>query len=192
MRFVGIDPSTKTGFVALDLEGNVLRAKELTGIGDIDPYRMRTLIHEVKDHVRKGDYVCIEGFGFASQQGVQNGGIGWGMRMMLDAKGIPYFEPAPNQVKKFVGVGGWTVEEGKKRRLQGKEKKDAIKEAVREQYTFCHPSDNVNDAFVLAQIARHLYLLQNSNIWNIPSNQKEVLETILNPPEKKKRKKVVK
>jgi len=81
VSFVGIDPSTKTGFVVLDEHEDVQRAKELTGIGSVDTKRMRTLIHEVKDHVQKGDLVCIEGFGFASQQAVQLGGIGWGMRM---------------------------------------------------------------------------------------------------------------
>ncbi|WP_340255898.1 hypothetical protein [Brevibacillus borstelensis] len=114
---------------------------------------------------------------------------------MLEARGIKYYEPAPDQVKKFVGVSGWIEESGKKRRLQGKEKKDAVKTAVRELYTFCHPSDNVNDAFVLAQIARHLYIMQNSPVWqdmNVLDYQAEVLNTILNPPEKKKRKKVAK
>jgi crossover junction endodeoxyribonuclease RuvC len=46
MRFVGIDPSTKTGFVALDEDGEVVRAKELIGVGDIDPLRMITLIND--------------------------------------------------------------------------------------------------------------------------------------------------
>jgi crossover junction endodeoxyribonuclease RuvC len=192
LRFVGIDPSTKTGFVALDLQGNILRAKELTGIGKKDPMRMRTLIHEVKDHVQKGDLVCIEGFGYASQQAIQLGGIGWGIRMMLEARGITYYEPAPQQVKKFVGVSNWTGEEGSKRRLQGKEKKDAVKASVREMYTFCHPSDNVNDAFVLAQIARHIYLAQQSQLPDLSDHQLEVVRAILNPPEKKKRKKVAK
>ena len=53
MRFIGIDPSTKTGFVALDENGQVLRAKELTGIGDKDPYRMITLIDEVMAHMQR-------------------------------------------------------------------------------------------------------------------------------------------
>ncbi|MGE6261025.1 hypothetical protein ACQKCU_24635 [Heyndrickxia sporothermodurans] len=44
MRFVGTAPSTKTGFVALDKHGNVLREKELTGIGNEDAKRMTTLI----------------------------------------------------------------------------------------------------------------------------------------------------
>lgn len=195
MRFVGIDPSTKTGFVALDKQGTVLWAKELTGMGSADPKRMRTLIHEVKDHVLPGDYVCIEGFGFASQQAVQNGGIGWGMRMMLDARGITYYEPAPDQVKKFVGVSGWVGQKGNKRRLQDKEKKSAMKEAVLQHFGYEHSSHNVTDAYVLAQIARYLYIVKNSQLlqdMNIPTFQAEVIHTILNPPEKKKRKKVAK
>lgn len=192
MRFVGIDPSTKTGFVVLDEHGNVLRAKELTGIGTVDPKRMRTLIHEVKDHVQLEDRVCIEGFGFASQQAIQLGGIGWGVRMMLEARGISYYEPAPRQLKKFIGVSGWVGEKGQMRQLQGKEKKDAVKEAVRQLYTFCHPSDNVNDAYVLAQIARYIYLAQHSQLPDLPENQLEVIQAVLNPPVKKSRKKVAK
>ncbi|MGG4498008.1 hypothetical protein [Brevibacillus reuszeri] len=186
MRFVGIDPSTKTGFVALDEKGNVLRQKELTGIGDVDPYRMRTLIHEVKDHVRQDDVVCIEGFGFASQQAVQNGGIGWGMRMMLDVCRIAYYEPAPNQVKKFVGASGCN------RGKTDKQKKDAIAAAVREHFGFEHSSHNVVDAYVLAQIARHLYFKERSIDLILHKYQAEVLHAILNPPEKKKQKKVPK
>ena len=186
MRFVGIDPSTKTGFVALDEKGNVIRQKELTGVGDVDPYRMRTLIHEVKDHVRPDDFVCIEGFGYASQQAVQNGGIGWGMRMMLDARKISYYEPAPNQVKKFVGASGGT------RGSTDKEKKAAMATAVKEHFGYEHPSHNVVDAYVLAQIARHLYLLQSTNNPGIAKYQAEVLHSILNPPEKKKKRRIAK
>lgn len=186
MRFVGIDPSTKTGFVALDEQSYVLRQKELTGVGDVDPYRMRTLIHEVKDHVRPDDFVCIEGFGFASQQAVQNGGIGWGMRMMLDARKIVYYEPAPNQVKKFVGAAGG------KRGSTDKEKKAAMATAVKEHFGYEHTSHNVVDAYVLAQIARHLYLCQSTNNPGIPKYQAEVLHSILHPPEKKKKRRVAK
>ncbi|UED70759.1 hypothetical protein [Brevibacillus sp. HD3.3A] len=186
MRFVGIDPSTKTGFVALDEQGNVLRQKELTGVGDIDPYRMRTLIHEVKDHVQKGDLVCIEGFGFASQQAVQLGGIGWGMRMMLEARGISYYEPAPNQVKKFVGASG-----GKRGRTE-KEKKAAMIAAVTEHFGFEHASHNVVDAYILAQIARCLYLKEKGIDMIRHKYQAEVLHAILNPPQRKVRKKVAK
>ena len=33
MRYVGIDPSTKTGLVAIDENENVLKQKELKGLG---------------------------------------------------------------------------------------------------------------------------------------------------------------
>lgn len=61
MRFVGIDPSTKTGFVALDEQGKVLRAKEITGAGSKDPYRMRTMIEDLMCHIHPCDLICIEG-----------------------------------------------------------------------------------------------------------------------------------
>ncbi|MDT2285730.1 hypothetical protein P7H17_05960 [Paenibacillus larvae] len=67
MRFVGIDPSTKTGFVALDQFGNVIKAKELTGINRPDPIRMITLVDEIMDHIQPGDQVFIEGFAHAAK-----------------------------------------------------------------------------------------------------------------------------
>lgn len=157
MRFVGIDPSTKTGFTAIASNGAVVRAKEITGISDKDPQRMSTMIDNVIDHVQQGDIIAIEGFGFASQQGVQNGGIGWGIRMALFKKGIRYYEVAPNSVKKFVNVTGWEGERGNKRRLEGTEKKQAIMKAVKEHYGFIHSSDNVVDAYILAQIAKSMH-----------------------------------
>lgn len=115
MRFIGIDPSTKTGFVALDANGQVLKAKELTGVGDKDPKRMITLIDEAMDYMQKGDNIAIEGFGFATQQGIQLGGIGWGIRMALIRRGFKYHEVAPNALKKFIGVTGWEGEAGSKK-----------------------------------------------------------------------------
>lgn len=37
MRFVGIDPATTTGFVALDEEGNVLVETDVRGEGKVVP-----------------------------------------------------------------------------------------------------------------------------------------------------------
>lgn len=189
MRFVGIDPSTKTGFVAVDENGQVLRAKELTGLGDKDPKRMRTLIVEVIQHIKKGDLICIEGFGYASQQAIQNGGIGWGIRMALEARGYSYYEVAPNALKKFVDVTGWVGEVGNKRRLKDKEKKHAVMDAVFNHYNFQHSSDNVVDAYILARIAQEI---SAGNISLLPLYQQEVIENILSPKPKpkKKRKKV--
>lgn len=183
MRFVGIDPSTKTGFVALDESGQVLSAKELKGTGSKDPVRMITLIDEVIRHVEKGDLIVIEGFGFASQQAIQSGGIGWGMRMALVRHHMKYFEVAPNALKKFVKVTGWKGEPGSKVRLKGKEKKEEVMNAVNNHFGFTHASDNVVDAYVLAQIGRALFYKKVDYEY-----QKEVIETIINPPKKKVKK----
>lgn len=190
MRFVGIDPSTKTGFVALDEDGQVLRAKELTGIGKEDPKRMATMIDEIMEHLQKNDLIAIEGFGYASQQAIQNGGIGWGIRMALLRRGYKYYEVAPNAVKKFVDVSGWVGEKGSKERLKGKEKKKAVMEAVKEMYGFENKSDNIVDAYIMACIAweidRHKYCTPL-----IPIFQEEVIQQILNPTAKLKKKRKV-
>lgn len=157
MRFIGIDPASKTGFVALDEDGNVLKAKELTGIGDKDPKRMTTLIFDIMNHVQVNDAICIEGFPFSTQRAMFAGGIHHGIRNELFKKGLKYIEVAPNAVKKFVGVTGWEGEPGNKKRLTGAAKKRAIMRAVQEHYGFTHPSDNVVDAYIMAQIARSKY-----------------------------------
>jgi crossover junction endodeoxyribonuclease RuvC len=179
MRIVGLDPSTKTGFVALGEDGQVLKAKELMGIGKEDPVRMITLIDEVVKHVEKDDFIIIEGFGFASQQAIQSGGIGWGMRMALVRRGYKYIEVAPNALKKFVNVTGWKGETGNKQRLQGAEKKHAVMNAVNEHFGFTHSSDNVVDAYVLAQIGKSI---KNRKVDF--QYQKEVVETVMNSSKK--------
>jgi crossover junction endodeoxyribonuclease RuvC len=188
MRFVGIDPSTKTGFVALDESGNVVRAKELTGIGDVDPKRMITLIDEVMAHVRPGDVICIEGFPFDTQRAMFAGGLHHGIRNELFKRKHSYYEVAPNAVKKFVNVSGWTGEKGSMTRLTGKAKKKAVMDAVILHYGFQSKSDNIVDAYILAKIARELWLEVN-HFGLLPSYQAEVVQSILCPEPKQKPKK---
>jgi crossover junction endodeoxyribonuclease RuvC len=185
VRFVGIDPSTKTGFVAIDAHGQVLKEKEITGIGSVDPKRMRTMIVDIMAHIQPDDIIAIEGFGFASQQAVQNGGIGWGIRMALDGRKMNYIEVAPNAVKKYVNVSGWEGEKGSKKRLTGPEKKKIVKNAVNKHFNYAHKSDNVIDAYVLAQIALSHFVAQEADSIQLMNYQAQVIETILNPPKKK-------
>lgn len=185
MRFIGIDPSTKTGFVALDEHGEILTQKEITGIGSVDPKRMRTMIVDVMSHIKEDDVIAIEGFGYASQQAVQNGGIGWGIRMALDGRKMNYIEVAPNSVKKYVNVSGWTGEPGSKKRLTGPEKKKAVKNAVMLHFGYSHKSDNVIDAFILAQIALSHFVVQETETIQLLNYQAEVIDTIINQPKKK-------
>ncbi len=180
MRFVGLDPSTKTGFVALDENGQVLRAKELTGVGSKDPVRMITLIDDIVAHLQKDDFIVIEGFGFATQQGIQLGGIGWGIRMALARRGIKYIEASPSQVKKFCT--------GK-----GNAAKDAMIIPLYKHWGFEHSSDNVRDAYVLAEIAMGLKTIDTKALTNeYTKYQLEVISAIINPPPKKPKKKKVK
>lgn len=179
MRFVGIDPSTKTGFVALDGQGRVLKAKELTGIGDKDPKRMVTLINEIIEHIQKDDLIVIEGFPFATQRAMFAGGLHHGIRNELYKRGLKYYEVAPNSVKKFVGVTGWVGKKGDKKRLTGHQKKKAVLAAVQEMFGFTHTSDNIVDAYIMAQIAHEIWM--ELNVMRIlPKHQQEVIDSILN------------
>lgn len=171
-RIIGLDPSTKTGFVALDKSGQVLRAKELTGVGGVDPVRMITLIDEVMDHINKGDLVIIEGFAYMAngQYILQLGAIGWGIRMALVRRGVKYIEVAPGQLKKYAT--------GK-----GNAKKENMIMPIFKNWGFEHNSDNVRDAYVLAQIGRSLINKQVDYQY-----QKDVIDNIINPPKKGKKK----
>ena len=83
MRYLGIDPASKTGLVAMDSGGIVTRQKEIKGIGSVDPRRMVTLIDEIIAHVRPGDIICIEGFPFSTQKAMFAGGLHHGIRNEL-------------------------------------------------------------------------------------------------------------
>lgn len=177
MRFVGIDPSTKTGFVALDENGEVLRAKELTGLGAKDPKRMVTLVDEIIAHIQPGDFIVIEGFSFHSKgQGVSfQYGLGYAIRMALFRRKLQYYEATPAAVKKFATGKGNT-------------KKDEMVLPLFKQWGFEHPSDNVRDAYVIARIAMSLYLKKEVGSFMATKYQMEVIEAILEPKPKKKAK----
>ncbi|MGE6376589.1 hypothetical protein [Peribacillus muralis] len=192
MRFVGIDPASKTGFAAVDEDGVVLRGKELTGLGNKDPKRMSTLIDEIIAHIRKDDIICIEGFPFDTQKAMFAGGLHWGIRNALYKRGFTYYEAAPNSVKKYVNVTGWVGEVGYKKRLTGPEKKKVVMKAAEEHFGFSHSSDNVVDAYILAEIAKDLWTVKSGfNAGYLSSYQAEVIDSILNPVEKPKKKRKV-
>jgi crossover junction endodeoxyribonuclease RuvC len=179
MRFVGIDPASKTGFVALDDRGMVVREKELTGVGSHDPKRMITLINEIIAHVQPGDMICIEGFPYSTQKAMFAGGLHHGIRNELYKRKLTYYEVAPNAVKKYVGVTGWTGEKGSKKRLTGPQKKKAVMQAVMNYYRYQHKSDNVVDAFILAQIAFDIFVVEETGESSLSVNKAQVIETIL-------------
>lgn len=158
IAFVGIDPSTKTGFCRIDIDGKVLVATQIEGIGDKDPKRVCTMVDRIREELLKTDIVAIEGFGYASQQAIQMGWIGGMIRALLFRSGMNYQEIAPNALKARVGVSGWKGEKGSKVRLDKKEKKQAVITGTERTFGRSFTNDNINDAYILAQMARENYL----------------------------------
>ncbi|RUS42242.1 hypothetical protein [Cohnella sp. AR92] len=174
MRFIGIDPSTKTGLVILDKHGEVIDTMEITAKGT-DPGRMIDIIEQVDFQLDHGDQAAIEGFAYGAKGRAVDiqYGIGWGLRMRLFDGNTDYIEVAPAALKKFAGA-------------KGNAKKDELAVHIFKRWGFEHPSDNVRDAFVLAQIARAVYLERNNRPIDLTAFQSAVVAAIINPPSKKK------
>lgn len=152
-RFVGVDPSTKTGICVLNESGEVVIAREITHKGR-DPERMYNIIEKTIDEIRfhhsqNKTHVCIEGFSYGSKGrsvDIQYG-IGWGLRLGMFAEYIGYTEVAPGQLKRFA-CG------------RGNANKQYVAIETYKRWGFESESDNITDAYVLAQIAR----AQNQNL----------------------------
>lgn len=141
MRYVGIDPSTKTGLVILDKHGEILDSMEITSKAR-DPERMCDIIDQVMEQLEPNDEVAIEGFAYGAKGNAVGilYGIGWGIRMALWERRYDYQEIAPSALKKFAS--------GK-----GNIRKDDLAVQIYKRWGFEHPSDNVRDAYVLARMA---------------------------------------
>ena len=167
MRFVGLDLSTKTGLVILDESGNVLTEKEITSKIKKDPQRMIDLTEQVLSHLEKDDVIAIEGFSYGSRgKGIAfQFGYGYSVQIALYTNDFNYLIVTPSQVKKFAT--------GK-----GNASKDNMILPIYKKWKYEHESDNVRDAFVLAQIAR-----ATKTSVELAKYQKEVINS-LNKEEK--------
>lgn len=162
MRFVGIDPATTTGFVALDEQGNVLEACSIKGEGPVQKggittEQLASLENQLYKLLQPEDEIVIEGPPFSTQRAFTTGMIHGGLRTMIFRKKLVFSVAAPDSVKKFVRVSGWIGEKGSKRRLKDAEKKTAVKDAVLEHFCWTHKSHDVVDAYIMARIAWNLY-----------------------------------
>lgn len=144
-RYVGIDPSTKTGVVILSEDGNVIKAEEITTEVEEEPQRFMDIANQLSNMLDYKDEVCIEGFSYNSRGKAISTqyGIGWITRVLLLLNDLKYTDIPPATLKKFAS--------GK-----GNIKKDELAVEIFERWGFKHKSDNVRDAYVLAQIARAL------------------------------------
>lgn len=145
MRYVGIDLSTKTGFVAINQESKILLAEEIQGDSNKDPKRMVSLTEKILQRLDAKDKIIIEGFSYGSRgRGMSfQFGLGHYVRNELYKFGFDYEIVTPGQLKKFAT--------GK-----GNASKDNMILPIYKKWGFEHESDNVRDAFVLAKIGQAL------------------------------------
>lgn len=144
-NYIGIDPSTKTGLIVMSDSGIVIYEQEITTKEKRDPQRFINIASSLMDKVNHDDKVIIEGFSYGSKgKGVSTQyGIGWTIRTALIESGINYTEVSPNTLKKFAT--------GK-----GNVKKEDMILPIYKRWGYENDSDNIRDAYVLAQIGRAL------------------------------------
>lgn len=150
LYFVGIDPSySSTGFVILDLESNTpLTAVTIRAGTPKDPFikRMEILLDKISRlmvHLdRNSTLVCMEGAAFASEFGAfKLGKLSGVLEYYLGSNDIPYCLVAPTFVKKVATGNGAAT-------------KEQVMVGVRSRWGYKNASNDINDAYVMAQIAR--------------------------------------
>lgn len=143
MRFVGIDPSGETGMTILDKDGNYLDGFEIAPSTKNKTEKICDIVDDVMNNLEPGDVIAIEGFSYASKgKGIDfQFGLGHAIRLELYRERTKWIEVTPSQVKKFASGKGNT-------------KKENMILPINRHWGFEHESNNVRDAFVLAQIAR--------------------------------------
>lgn len=165
MRFVGIDPSTKTGFVILDSNGEVLVEEEIKATATKDPARMIGIAKQIKAYLEPNDKIVIEGFAYGAKGNAVDFqyGLGWILRAMLFTDKFGYSVATPSQVKKFAcNVGN--------------AKKEALVLPLYKKWGYEHPSDNVRDAFIMAKMAYNMY-----NQQGLQKYEEDVLSKMVKP-----------
>lgn len=190
-RYVGIDPSTFTGFVILNESGEIIEEQEIWFEYKKDPERMNYISERVIEQLNiDTDVICIENFSYNSTgRGVDyQYGIGWIIREKLFVHGFKFYDVAPNALKRFA-TGNGSV------------KKEVMVAPIYRRWGYTNISDNITDAFVLAKIAEaidkgnkglkeHEKLVVRT-VKNSVMNQEEFWEEQKKPVKSTKRKKLI-
>ncbi|MFJ7982335.1 hypothetical protein ACIQ1D_18915 [Lysinibacillus xylanilyticus] len=145
IRFVGIDPSTKTGFVILDSNGEVLVEEEIRSKAK-DPARMIEIAKDIKAQLKPNDKIIIEGFAYGARGNAVDFqyGLGWLIRAMMYSEKFAYTEATPSQLKKFISN-------------RGNAKKEDLVLPLFKKWGYENHSDNIRDAYGLARMAYSMY-----------------------------------
>lgn len=170
MRIMGLDPSSKTGFVVLCDDGDVAVVGTLSHPPEPDRFnRYMHYAREVSELVDAYgvDLVVIEGYSFAGKfNNAFQYELGASLRYRMHWDEIPYVEVPPTSLKKFVT--------GK-----GNAKKDLMLLGVYKMWDFDTESDNEADAYGLAQFGRAII----GKPTGVPAVNLTAVETLLTKSE---------
>lgn len=171
MRFIGIDPSGETGIAILDRNGNYLDGFEIAPNTSDKTVKICEIVETIFDNLEFDDVIAIEGFSFGSRgKGIDfQFGLGHAIRLELYRQNIKWTDVTPTQVKKFATGKGTT-------------KKENMILPIMRHWGFEHDSNNVRDAFVLAQVARSVHTGST-----LTEYQQDVIEAILGHSESKRK-----
>lgn len=173
MNIVGLDTSTKTGFVVLSDDptfffSTELEAKNLKGFERLVWFRKA--VNKLLDTYNPVA-VVIENYGFANAFTlVPLVEIGTIVRMVVHDRGIPLIEIPPTTLKKIIT--------GK-----GVAKKEVMLLEVFKRWGFTAATNNVADAYSLAKIGQYLCGLEKFNKAEIAGLEK--IESVKKFREKK-------
>lgn len=187
MRYVGIDPATQTGFVALDKNGipvveKTFRGKGKDVKGGISPEQRMSLFNQLYNLLQPGDVVLKEAIANGNKMIITTAKIHGGFEDMITRRKLTFEEVAPLAVKKFVDVDFRTIDKSLKSKEYEKAKKDAMAVAALKHFNYKHPSDDVVDAFIIAKICEALYMVRNGRAMDsYPLYQHEVIWSFIDP-----------
>jgi crossover junction endodeoxyribonuclease RuvC len=181
--FAGIDPSlTATAVAVVDDEGKLIQSevisykwdgpKRLAGIRDLTLRLLRS-----RCPVNLNCTVCIEHYAMNCKFGRESAGeLGGVLRVMLYENDYIYYEIPPLRLKQFAT--------GK-----AKAEKDHILMAVYKKWGIEFQKNDEADAFILAQIARAIYMVKSGEDVELTAYEREIINNIINPVKKAKKKK---
>ena len=163
---MGVDTSTKTGYVVLDDQGDVAVVGVLHHKPQADRFtRYSHYTREVAELVDAYgvDLVVIEGYSFAGKfNNSLQYELGACIRMKLHENEVPFIEIPPTSLKKFVT--------GK-----GNAKKDLMMLGVYKRWDFDPADDNEADAYGLAQFGRAIIGKETG----VPASHLTAVDTVL-------------
>ena len=180
--FAGIDPSlTATAIVIIDKDGKLI-SSHVISTKFIGPQRLiyiaNSSLSELHSLTKPVELVCIEHYAMNCKFGRETAGeLGGVLRVMMYENLLEYQEIPPLQLKQFA-IGKATAE------------KDHILMAVYKKWGIEFWKNDEADAFILAQMARAIYMVKNNADIKLTAYELEVIQNIINPAKKTKKKKL--